>query len=166
MKMLGIICTVLFCCGAGMLVSLSIRERVRHTEQLAMLLEEIRVRMQYQQLPIDEMLSLFAVHPNYQEFQFLQHTQAALSADEPPMQIWCEEVMRDSAVVPAAKDILCDLGNILGTTDLDGQLSALSVHRMQLQRLSDEMRENCRKRGTLSCQLGGLAGAMLAVLLI
>ncbi len=166
MKLIGIGCVFLACACCGLLVSRHIREEARRVEQLAMLLEDFRIYIRYQCLPLEELIGLFAEHDSYKEFAFLKGVKEKFSTEEPPMKIWCEQVRQDPAVAEPAKAILCELGNALGTTDVDGQLSALETHRLQMQKLADTMQENSKKRSALSRNLGVLGGAMLAVLLL
>ncbi len=154
------------CSGAGFYAAHKLRSQAAHTEQLAALLGEFMTYIRYQCLPLEELLQLFAEHPNYSAFTFLSRTSREFCTAEPPGTIWHAAVEKDDAVVPQAKEILYTLGHALGTTDAEGQLAALTMHRAQMEALAADMKEGSHKKGTLYCQLGVLAGAMLALLLL
>ncbi len=166
MKLIGIACIALVCACIGVMVSRRIREETQYVERLAMLLEDLRIYIHYQSLPLDELLTMLSAHCSYRDFAFLRKTQAGFSGDGLPMELWCDAVREDPCVIPEAGEILCSLGTVLGATDTEGQLSALEAHAVQMRRLSAETKERNGKRAALSCQLGVLGGAMLAVLLL
>ena len=73
-------------------------------------------------------------------------------------------VLIEKHLSPEVKEVLLELGEELGTTDLEGQLSALSQAHIQLQRFQDTYRVTYQKKGKLYRSLGLLAGLLLAVL--
>lgn len=166
MRTVGMLLLFCACSGAGFCAAHRLRKEAAHTEQLAVLLGEFMTYIRYQCLPLEELLRLFAAHPNYEAFTFLKASSEGFCTAQPPDVLWREAVTADEAVVPPAKEILCTLGNTLGTTDAEGQLAALALHRNQMEALAADMKEGCHKKGTLYCQLGVLAGAMLALLLL
>ncbi len=166
MKLVGILCIAGVCISTGMMASRHIRDEARYVARLVMLLEDLRIYIHYQCLPLEELIAKLADHPQYQDFVFLQRTKAAFHSDRLPMAIWCEQVRGDPWVSAPAGEILLSLGSVLGATDIEGQLSALQSHAIQMQKLAEETKERNGKRAALSCQLGFLSAAMLAVLLL
>lgn len=166
MKTAGILFVFAASICAGCYASYNIKAQCRTVRLLETLLEDFMIYIRYQSLPMEDLLALFAEHENYQEIAFLQRVRAAFRPEMPSHLLWCEEVRRDGQIVPPAQEILCALGNVLGTTDVQGQLTALETHRLQMHKLADTMQENCQKKGALYRHLGLLAGAMLAVLLL
>lgn len=166
MKWLGILCLFCTCTGVGLYASHQLRTRLVHTQLLEALLDDFSTHIRYQCLPLEDLLSMFAQHKNYAAFSFLGQAEREFSTCVPVQEIWCDAVMSDAAVTPRAADILCALGNVLGTTDMQGQLAALELYRHQMRELADEQKESVHKRGELYRRLGVLAGAMLAVLLV
>ncbi len=166
MKWLGIICLFLMSTGIGLYASRQMRTRLKQTEQLVALLNDFSAHIRYQCTPLEELLYLFAKHPNYCDFSFLEQVSEGFSAETPPCTLWKNAVDADTAIVPKAKEILGTLGNVLGTTDMQGQLATLELHRGRMELLVIELKESCYKKGELYSRLGVLLGAMLAVMLL
>ncbi len=156
----------LACSGAGFLAAGRIRTQAANTELLTALLGDFMTYIRYQCLPLEELLAMVAAHPNYTVFSFLRRTSEGFCTAEHPGVLWSEAVEADTAVAAPAKEILRALGASLGTTDVQGQLAALELHRAQMQALAAEMKKNSHKKGKLYSQLGVLAGAMLALMLL
>ncbi|MBQ7003810.1 MAG: stage III sporulation protein AB [Oscillospiraceae bacterium] len=156
----------LACSSAGFLAAAKLRRQAAQMQLLTALLCDFMTYIRYQCLPLEELLNLFAAHPHYRSFRFLHRTAEGFSAAVPPSLLWQEAVAEDAAVPPQAQAILHALGTMLGTTDAEGQLASLEMYRMQMQTAADEMKEQSHKKGTLYCQLGVLAGAMLALLVL
>ena len=120
--------------------------------------------MQYQMSTLGELLDTFSNRSVYQEFQFLSQTAAHMQQQTPFVQAWSEQVQAEKHLSPEVKEVLLELGEELGTTDLEGQLSALSQAHIQLQRFQNTYRVTYQKKGKLYRSLGLLAGLLLAVL--
>ena len=122
------------------------------------------ILMQYQMSTLGELLDTFSNRSVYQEFQFLSQTAAHMQQQTPFVQAWSEQVQAEKHLSPEVKEVLLELGEELGRTDLEGQLSALSQAHIQLQRFQDTYRVTYQKKGKLYRSLGLLAGLLLAVL--
>lgn len=166
MKWLGIFCLFLTSAGLGMYAARSLRTRLRHTRQLSALLTDFAAHIRYQCLPLEDLLHLYAEHPNYSAFTFIKRVSREFCTEIPMCILWKDAVSADDAIVPEAKTILTNLGNVLGTTDLEGQLAALALHRRQLDELTEQLKETSQQKGELYRRLGVLLGAMLAVMLL
>ena len=104
--------------------------------------------------------------PIYQRFTFLRTAGEGMRPGTPPADIWTAAVDADPAVPQEVRGILCRLGATLGTTDVTGQLAALSLIRTELEQAAAAAQRRCETQGRLYPRLGVLGGAMLAVLLL
>ncbi|MBQ8012599.1 MAG: stage III sporulation protein AB [Oscillospiraceae bacterium] len=166
MRWLGILCLFLTCTGIGMHAARQLRTRLAHTQKLSALLGDFSTYIRYQCTPLEELLYQFAEHPNYADFSFLRQVSREFCTEIPPRELWKDAVTADTAVPEQAAEILCTVGNVLGTTDMEGQLAALELHRRRMDALADELKTISDKKGELYRRLGVLLGAMLAVMLI
>jgi stage III sporulation protein AB len=166
MKWMGILCISLACCGIGMYMAGRLRVRTLRMEKLTAFLEDCSTYIRYQSLPLEELLLLLSEQPNYRDFSFLKTVSQQISPSMPPQMLWHEAVRKDAAVEESAKEVLYSLGSVLGTTDTQGQLAALALHRTQMQTIAAQSREKNQKQGSLYRQLGFLTAAMMAVLLL
>lgn len=165
MKFIGILLLFLASSGAGLYASQSLRNDVRRTETLIALTEECSAYIRYQQPELDELIRILAQNSMYRDFAFLQNFCEQLNPCSEPSFVWCQAVRNDNAVPVQTKEILDSLGHVLGTTDVDGQLSALEMHRTQLQQALSICRERYQKQGKLYQSLGILTGCMLGIFL-
>ncbi|MEE5992422.1 MAG: stage III sporulation protein AB [Oscillospiraceae bacterium] len=165
MKWIGILLLFLSSGGMGLYASQRLQNDVRRTEKLIALTEECSAYIRYQQPELDELIDILSTNPTYQEFHFLQSISENSNPYLMPSTIWNDAIENDTAVPLPTREILESLGQVLGTTDIEGQLSALELHRIQLQQVLSGCRERYQKQGKLYQSLGILAGCMLGVLL-
>jgi stage III sporulation protein AB len=87
---------------------------------------------------------------------------------KPFFNIWTQalEESRSLELLPAEKQILKELGNILGRYDADGQIKAIAyIHRRLETCLEASIREK-EKQGKLYRMLGIVTGAAVAIILL
>ena len=85
-----------------------------------------------------------------------------------PAAIWTEELARWKGLkrFPESREILKELGGILGSADGESQAAALLLLEERLNRLLAAAEEKSAADGRLCRSLGALAGLLLAVLAI
>ena len=64
------------------------------------------------------------------------------------------------------KKLLCELGRVLGTSDIDGQISALELISRSAEQLTEKYGEEYRKKGRLYRSIGVLAGVTAGIMVI
>lgn len=166
MKLTGILCILLACAAAGMYASGRLKKEVTAYERLISLTESCAAYIRCQSPELGELMLMLSEQSAFRQFRFLKTVSENLSPGTPPSAVWNKAVFADTAVPKGAKEILCSLGTVLGTTDTPGQLSAIELHGTRLKRAAEESRERSGRQGKLYRSLGLLGGAMLAVMLI
>lgn len=166
MKWIGILCLFLMCSAIGFYAAGKIHARYRSTQKLAALLNEFSTMLRYQCTPLEELLVQFAHNPNYSEFSFISDICNGFSVNISPGLLWESSVCNDPLVMPSAGDILCSLGNVLGTTDMQGQLAALEMYCSRMEAAAEDIKTDCIRKEELYRRIGVLIGAMCAVLMI
>lgn len=73
---------------------------------------------------------------------------------------------KDSTMIKEDLEILASLAEVIGASDLEGQLNALEMAESQFQHQLDKARQAHEKKGKLFRSLGALAGIGLAIVLI
>ncbi len=165
LKGIGLLCLIAACTAVGFHRAGTLRRSVISTRLLVLLLQDLQIHIRYQSLPLEELLGLLAAHPNYQSLGFLKIVSEQFRPTEAFADLWQAAVREDGDIHEAAKAILCQLGNVLGTTDTAGQMTALALHVQQMQALETQLDEGYQKKGSLYQKLGILTGVMLAMLL-
>ena len=64
------------------------------------------------------------------------------------------------------REILAELGEMLGRTDIEGQLAELSVLEERVRCLENERRTVCSQKGRMYRSVGVLFGVMVGILVI
>lgn len=165
MRLAGILCIMLACTGLGMYAAAKLRQEVAAYERLIALTESCAAYIRCQSPELDELLLMLAAQPSL-HFHFLEEVGERLKPGILPSAVWNTAVCSDTSVPKGAREILCSLGAVLGTTDIPGQISAIALHSDRLRRAAEESRERSVRLGKLYRSLGMLGGAMLAILLL
>nr|WP_242823071.1 stage III sporulation protein AB [Ruminococcus flavefaciens] len=64
------------------------------------------------------------------------------------------------------KKLLIDFGNILGTTDIEGQISSIAAQITLMEGLREQRMAEYRQKGRLYRSLGVMAGVMIGIIII
>lgn len=150
------------CLSFGLLRARELKRRSRLLNELRQLILEIEVNLRYTAPTLDELSeSCCGV------FGELLRQERESSPDI--KQAWKSAVERlsDCPFCGRAEAALLDgLGQALGTSDTEGQLSILGLHRARLERLCTEAEQEQRTKGKLYRSVSALLGAGIAVLII
>lgn len=164
MKLFGC-CLIAAVCGVGgMLAAGRLSQRVNQLRLLIQLLNDMMNQLRYTLPTVGDMLQSLAGQPCYQTLTFLTCAAEMLS-HEPFPHSW-QTALRAHPLPQEEQTILLQVGSTLGSTDLDGQLSALSLCREQLQNLLRRAESLQQSHSTLYRSLGLLTGLFLVILLI
>ena len=166
MRLLGVLCVLLACAAAGCYAASRLKDAAEAQTCLIALTEDAAALIRCLQPELPEMLLDLSEKPIYQRFTFLRTAGEGMRPGTPPADIWTAAVDADPAVPQEVRGILCRLGATLGTTDVTGQLAALSLIRTELEQAAAAAQRRCETQGRLYPRLGVLGGAMLAVLLL
>lgn len=168
MKLLGILLggLALFLAGNGMAVRM--REEAELLRKARALFLRIRQELAVRKLPTGQLLRELAADTEFTCFPFLKKTAERFTGAESPARIWAEEIadwngLRQNV---AGKQILLELGRILGSSDGESQAAALALLEERLQGVLTQAEKKASADGKLCRSLGALAGLMLAVLAI
>ena len=161
------------CAGAFLLLGACLLCGIRAAKQLDRNAAQIRLlrqlvtdlmnELRYTLAPVGQLLQTLAGHAAYRELAFLQN--AAANADAFP-QSWQAAVQSDRQLMPEAAAVLETVGQTLGSTALDGQLSALELCCERLSSLQAAAEQSALKKGALYSSLGLFGGLFCVILLL
>ena len=80
--------------------------------------------------------------------------------------LWADAVSSESGIPAEEKKLLIDFGNILGTTDIEGQISSISAQITLMEGLREQRMAEYRQKGRLYRSLGVMAGVMIGIIII
>ena len=119
--------------------------------------------LQYTMAPVSELLRELAGHAAYRELDFLQS--AAADAESFPA-CWHTALHHDKQLTLESAAVLETVGQILGSTALDGQLSALRLCSERLSILQTDAEQTAKAKGALFRSLGLFGGLFCVILLL
>lgn len=168
MRWLGILLGAVSLLLAGNSLALRLREETAQLRKVQKLLVRVRREIDVRRLPTGVLLRELADDPDYAKFPFLRETSRRFTGVSPPAAIWTEELARWKGLkrFPESREILKELGGILGSADGESQAAALLLLEERLNRLLAAAEEKSAADGRLCRSLGALAGLLLAVLAI
>ena len=74
--------------------------------------------------------------------------------------------MRDKSVPDEEKAVLAELVEVLGTTDVQGQVSCIASQLVRMEELRELRRQEYIQKGRLYRSLGVMAGVSVGIILI
>lgn len=127
-------------------MSENISSHIKQLSTIIKMLEEFKIRIEYQLPTKDELFDYIFKNSSYKSFKECNLASTRLTSEE--------------------KELICSFYSQLGTTDLQGQLSMIEIYKKdfsnQLSKLSDNKDNKCRLLRT-----GGLlTGIFICLLLI
>ncbi len=164
-RLIGVFLIFSACCSMGLNISFSMKRKLERLETIRKMSNEIATLIRYRSLTVREIFLTLKENDIYSGLVFLHNADYSdknFSVDK----IWCKEVETDFTLSPEEKSILCELGNQLGTTDTEGQLSILEVFNKKIETMLEDQTEKYAVRGKLCRSMGILAGAMVGILII
>lgn len=144
---------------AGLWMRRRQRARWKTLAALATFFETIRLRMEYAALPLLPLLE-----ENAGDLTFLTRCCAAVRAGESFSAAWSAAIRETTLPLDKdARDDLCALGALLGTTDLNGQLQILHRAGRTMEDLAQRARSRYEKYAPVCNGCGIFAGFALFV---
>lgn len=165
-KYAGIALIIAVTSFAGCYFSTSLKTRLTNLKKINFLIDEIIILLRFKASTVYEITEYLVKNGRFSDFDFLgcitpdkdvsfqQNWHNAIEAN-PPMSLNRNDL-----------EILADIGKNLGTSDMEGQISMLSLQRAELETLISYAEADCEKKSKLYRSLGVLAGAFISVMLI
>ncbi len=136
---------VLFCTASGFYFSKKLKEREERLCSVLMLVKELSVQIRYTNAKIGEMLKSASQNSAYGKLSFVTDC-ALLNENEDFHKVWSEGVKKQPFLEQRDRELLLSLGEHLGETDSEGQLSFLEMTESMLSEQREEARENYGKK--------------------
>ena len=151
---------------AGCFFSSALKIRLVNLKKINFLIDEIIIHLRYKASTVYEITDCLARNERFSDFNFLNR----ITSDNniPFQQNWSNAIKAQppSSLRASDLEILADIGKNLGTSDIEGQLSMLSLQRAELETLIASAEKECEKKSKLYRSFGVLAGAFISVMLI
>ncbi|MGN0641678.1 MAG: stage III sporulation protein AB [Huintestinicola sp.] len=172
-KIIGIFILITMSALTGCLAANGLKRRVDALRQLKLMLENIRLMIRYEAAPLGEIVCRLCESGAYGRLDFLPSLRESLEGEdiysaEMNFNLFWSAALEEHRGAFSEEDmtLLANLGSVLGTTDAEGQLSALSLAEAETSNLISGANEQYRAKGRLYRSLGAVAGALIAVVII
>ncbi len=146
-------------------MSLKLSERVRTVELLISLADEISSEIRFQSFTVMEITEHIYNNANYKNLDFIAEIIKMSQTRYNIHDMWIEAVIKSDILHCEEKDIMISMGNMLGTSDTEGQISALELHKKRLERVLKNAVREYEQKGRMYRSMGVLAGAMAGIML-
>ncbi|MCM1334584.1 MAG: stage III sporulation protein AB [Bacteroides sp.] len=143
-----------------------LKKRVEQLRLLIGTLEECSALMRYRALPTDELIRALCARPALSGSAFLRLLGDETEGETALREAWSRAAEEAPYFSEDDRRILFYLGERLGTTDSDGQLSLFALCRTFAEKNLADAEEAYRGKGTLVKKTAILCGAAAAILIL
>lgn len=156
---------LLVACGAaaGFSAAGRLSERAARIRLLHQLVVYFTAELRASLAPVPELICAAGRNPAFVGLAFLGDA-AGRAGDFPAC--WADALRRDTVLTPAERAAMAQVGEILGSTALEGQLALLRLQAERLAAMQEEAEQESLRRGNLCRSLGILAGIFAVILLV
>ena len=164
MKLLGCMLLMGACSLCGFAASEQLAKRTERLNLLLRLVNDMMNLLRYTLPTVDDMILMLAVQPCYAALTFLRSV-ADTQSQTAFAERWAQVILQQFKP-SEERNLLLQIGQTLGSTDLDGQLSALTLCKEQLGNLLRHAEEKKQSHASMYRSMGLLTGLFLVILLI
>ena len=165
-KIIGIVIIISVTSFTGSYFSMTLKNRVVILKKLNYMFEEILILLRCRSATVYEIAEALAADDRFSDFGFLQ--KVISDKNKPFRESWCEAVSENIPHGAKKSDIelLTDIGRKLGASDLDGQISTISLWQSEVVSAISSAEEDYARKAKLYRSLGVLAGAFISIMLV
>lgn len=156
--------------AAGTVSGFSRAEKLRNDLELCRetgeLLRISSINIRFQAMDVYELSGRLKASSELYGLTFLKKLPEFFSESENFHEQWKGAVLSQGNIPDDEKRILLGFGDMIGTSDIEGQLSSISVYEAEIEALEGKRRDNFLHKGRLYRSVGTLFGIMAGILVI
>lgn len=152
----------------GRYLSQRLLQRIKILEQLDIMINSIRTQLEYSNIPLNEMLNKLSANEGIKKLKFIDDCLYKVKQGIAFPKAWKLSIENNYGLSPLNnqdKDILLSLGNVLGTTDLNGQLNICNYYICQINDRQIDARQKYQSYSKLFSAMGILSGATISIII-
>ncbi len=165
-KLLGALCFVFAGAIYGAEKSSSLKNKCTGCREIRSLIVKISILIRYRGLNVYEIVRELKASSDIVNLSFIENLPSEFKAGSDFHKLWCTAVENDISIGKDESKILCKFGNVLGTSDIEGQLLSIESILEELKNIEQIRQDEYRRKGKLYRSLGVLFGVMTGILLI
>ncbi|MBQ4626875.1 MAG: stage III sporulation protein AB [Clostridia bacterium] len=145
------------------------KKRVQTLREVLMMISVTQTRLKFSRLPVSELLKSLSENSALSGLGFLKTCRELLSFGDSFSSAWkksLDQSFEMKKLLPEAYENLLVLGDEIGATDLEGQLSQCEYYKKLFEGILEEREEKSKKSARLFPSLGLLLGISAALFII
>lgn len=150
-------------CAAGAAYSLRLREKCSISTVISDILRKTSVYIRYSALDVYEIVA--KLKTDCPDNSFISRLPDSYIEGQNFHQLW-QKALEVEELPEEERLLLSEFGSILGTSDIEGQLSAIASLSERAEQLRSERSENYIRKGRMYRSVGVLAGVMVGILVL
>jgi len=151
--------------AAGIYFSRQLKERERIMTAAILLIKELEVQIRYTNAEIGDMLRNSADNEAYQKLLFVTECRK-IEEKGNFHNIWSEGVKRQAYITERDRELLIALGERLGETDAEGQLSFLEMTEEMIKGQQQQAESDYKNKGKMYRSVGILCGLAMGIMVL
>lgn len=140
--------------------------RVVQLRKFVAMLDEMAILMRFKALRTKEIITEISKHESFGSFIFLNTLNDCLELDDDISASWCEAAHRAVFLNESDKNILIGVGEQIGGTDIEGQLSMLAMSKTLAEQNLLQAENEYRIKGRMLRTVWSLCGLAAGIMVI
>lgn len=155
--------------GIGIYLSSLEKQRVGALKNILTMLSFAETQLRYLHITVAELMKNLSESAAVSGLEFIGRCSGMLENGVPFSLAWKNSIEEDGELkrlLPETYESLISLGDEIGSTDLEGQLSSCGYYKQIFAAALSEREEKCRRSSKLCPPLGLLLGITVAIMII
>lgn len=165
-RFLGIAFIFMASAFVGIYLSDNIKRKKERLVTIGKILSEISELIRCYSFTLSEISAKLSENNDFAQLRFIKSLSEEIKKNSSFPDAWKKAVEDDNALSNEEKKLLYEVGMALGTTDIEGQVSALEFFILQAEKMAEEENERYKVKGKMYRSLGAVFGAMIGILII
>ena len=167
LKLIGALCVIISTTMTGVMASALLKKRVNLLQGAISMIQTMCNELRFRQTPVEEMLLLLKADPVAGQLPFWESLSGPLNLCPLPQAFenWTQQP-GSTGFEKEDIQVLCQVFSVLGTTDLEGQISTLKLQQQALAQHLEQAQGAYQKYSKLYRTLGLMSGVCIAILLL
>ncbi len=147
-------------------MSAGLKMRVLQLRKFIAMLDEMSVMIHFRAIRAKDLIMEISRHESFGSFIFLNILTDCLELDDDVGASWKEATKRTFFLNESDKDILLCVGEQIGSTDIDGQLSMIAASRTLAEQNLVQAEDEYRIKGHMLRNVWSLCGLAAGIMII
>ncbi len=148
-------------------MSAKLKMRVNQLDKFISMLNEMEILIKFRAMRTYEIIKELSSQESFSDFLFLEKLSGYITDENDDInEYWKKTASEVLFLTESDKWIVISVGEQIGTTDADGQISMLQMNKSMAENNLYEAREDFRIRGKMLRTLWGLSGLAAGIMII